>query len=59
MSAKRMVAGPEVDLVLAALERAPLGAPETEKEARMVTGAKAVGRFARAADVERKLRERR
>lgn len=58
MSAKPIAASLENDPVLAALERAPMGAPETDEEQRLVTAAKAGDRFVRAADVERSIAER-
>jgi hypothetical protein len=60
MSAKPSVAEVvvEVDPVLAALERAPVGAPETDEERELVATAKASGVFVRASNVERMIAER-
>jgi hypothetical protein len=58
MSAKPTAPDPVEDAVLAALGRAPVGAPETEEEQRLVAVAKAGDRFVRAADVERMLAAR-
>ena len=58
MPAKPTAASLENDPVLAALEQAPMGAPETDEEQRLVAAAKAGDRFARAADVERSIAER-
>ena len=58
MSAKPTAASLENDPVLAALERAPMGAPETDEEQRLVAAAKAGARFVRAGDVERAIAER-
>ena len=48
----------EVDPVLAAFERAPLGAPETDEEQALVARGKASGVFVRASHVERMIAER-
>ena len=58
ISAKPTAPRLENDPVLAALEQAPMGAPETDEEQRLVAAAKAGDRFARAADVERSIAER-
>jgi hypothetical protein len=55
MSAKLTAAEVESDPVLAALERAPVGAPETDEEQRLVAAAMAGDRFVSSADVERML----
>ena len=58
MSAKPIAPDAENDPVLAALGRAPIGAPETDEEQRLVATAKAGDRFVSAADVERMLAAR-
>jgi hypothetical protein len=48
----------EVDPVLAAFERAPVGGPETDEERELVATAKASGVFVRATNVDRMIAER-
>jgi hypothetical protein len=57
MFAKPALHPAESDPILLALARAPMGAPESEEEKRMVAAAMADPRFVRGADVEQMLGE--